>query len=578
MNRRTIDLDRPAVAWAAYAVVAGLVCFWRLGSLGLLQMEGIVADGGRTMLETGRWIVPRVFGEVYTFKPSMAYWLSAAAQTVADPRSSFWLRLPAAISGFGLGAIVMALVARIAGLRRGWTAGIACVTGILFIQKVHLAEFDVLLASGVGVATAAACVNLARASPSAGLWWLAYAGLTFGFLSKGLPALACFGPGLVVAATVLGKFRQLLRPGHLAALASFLVLTGGYLWAAERDAGPVVFEQPLLEAGIRGFGWGVRQEGPVLSKLADAEVAEDVEAISTDPEEAVLRTLLKPLLILVAFLPWSAAAAFGLRGAVPGSGAPAVRALGRGARAFFVTGIVVFMLIPTHEMRYYLPLAASVAILAGLVVGGPPLPIRSRRWLAWTASTVCVLAAIGAAAGGFESDADSVTTAVRLLLVVVGILATGFAVRALRRPVRGNSLAVLLVGALTLLCAENLAFRQHRGERRDLSRQAEQLGAALPAGETVWVLGPADLAGKSSALLYLLDRPVRTFRSAGAGAVVDGGWCLLSSDRPDPRSVLAGFEFEEVSSAEDPWRRYSLGRCSWRAADRPDHPARASDP
>ena len=45
----------------------------------VVTMEGIVGSGARHMLREGSWAVPQLYGELYTFKPPLAYWLAAAS-------------------------------------------------------------------------------------------------------------------------------------------------------------------------------------------------------------------------------------------------------------------------------------------------------------------------------------------------------------------------------------------------------------------------------------------------------------------------------------------------------------------
>ena len=84
-----------------------------------------------------------------------------------------------------------------------------------------MAEFDISLTAGVGVAVAAACYNLAASRPRWSIWLLGYVALAVGFLTKGVPALAVFAPGLLVAAWAAGRFRRLLGWRHLSAAALF---------------------------------------------------------------------------------------------------------------------------------------------------------------------------------------------------------------------------------------------------------------------------------------------------------------------------------------------------------------------
>lgn len=44
----------------------------RLGSTGLVSMEGMAVDDARCMLQLGDLSVPQVFGGIYTYKPALA--------------------------------------------------------------------------------------------------------------------------------------------------------------------------------------------------------------------------------------------------------------------------------------------------------------------------------------------------------------------------------------------------------------------------------------------------------------------------------------------------------------------------
>ena len=348
------DRDHPwPLALAIYWVVAGAVCFLRLGATGLVSMEGMVADGARSMMESGDWVVPRVYGEIYTYKPALAYWLAALPQTLADPPPEWLLRLPFAASGFVMGLLVLILIGRAVGPRAGLFCALASISTGLFIQKVRIAEYDTAVAAGVGVAVAAACCNLSSRRPRAGLWLLCYLALAFGFLAKGTPALMVYGPGLLAAGLVTGRWRRLLELRHIVAALLFVGLVGGYLVLAYRSVGPQAFEQPIAEAGVRGVGWRLDQ-------------GETTTTVAT-----LLRSVAKPALIGAAFLPWSVLLPFSLllaRRRHRADDPSALLLLSAGA--FLMAGTLAFMATPTHEMRYYLPLCVPAGILCGMVAAG----------------------------------------------------------------------------------------------------------------------------------------------------------------------------------------------------------------
>ena len=120
---------------------------------------------------------------------------------------------------------------------------------------------------------------------------------------------------------------------------------------------------------------------------------------------------------------------------------------------------------------------------------------------------------------------------------------------------------VLAVGALALLGAQVLGFEPYRAAKRDLSSEALEVARHLPAGETVWVLGPADLAGKHSSLFHYLDRPVRAFRPRRE-LPEDGAHCLLTAGNLERLAAEPAFAFRETARVDHPWFSYRLGVCS----------------
>lgn len=467
-----------------------------LGSTGLVRMEGMVAAIAGEMLASGDFLVPRLYGELYTYKPPLLYWLAAAAFHLTGSTSEWALRLPVVLSSALLSLATVRFVGRIAGRRTGVVAGLASVSGALFVQKSRIAEFDAPLACFVGLAVLAACDALVRTGSSTRhetvSWLLCYLALTAAFLTKGLPALLVFIPGLVLAAVGSGRLRDLTRGPHLCGAALFISLAATYLLSAYATAGPALFAQPLDEARLRGVGWSL---------------------------EAVSLSLLKPALIWAFFLPWS----LPLFWARP-KGGSAIDRLLRVAWCFLLAGVVAFMLVPTHEPRYYLPLAAPFAVLGAVGV--------ERMALSTVAARQRLPAGLGFLVGGLTValalwPEALVTSALgRVVLFAFGAATLGVASRAIARQTGPAHLtAVLLLTALSSWGAETLAFGPRRALARDQRQAALALAPSLAGVDTVWTPGPAGSAGKYSALLHYLDRRVQTF---GAGEQPPpGAHCLI---------------------------------------------------
>ena len=559
--RRRLDPHRWPGAVFIYSLIGAVVCFWRLGATGLVSMEGMTFDTAGRMLDSGDWVVPYLYGEIYSFKPALAYWLGGIPLALAAQPSEALLRLPFAASGFVMGLAVLILVGRLAGWRGGLLSAIASITGLLFLQKARMAEFDIVLTAGVGVAVAAACVNLSAPRQRWGIWLLAYGALAAGFLAKGVPALVAFGPGLLLAALAAGRLRWLFGWRHLSAVALFAAISGGYLWAAWEVAGPAAFEQPREESRVRGFSWLGRKEAAVESA--------ETRWIS-DPDDrwgegwvrVVALAVVKPVSIWAAFLPWTLLLLYPLRRrAGPEGRLPRLLSgrLERCAGGFLVGGTLMFLLVPTHEMRYYLPLCVPAGILCGLLADRLLALERGRiRGLLAACFGLAALFAVATVVLALRFSSPPIAMGDRLILAAAGVLGSVASVYFWRR--RGL-LGLLGIAVLCAMLSQYLGMEPYRAGKRDLRPQAEELAPYLPVGEPVWVPGPAGKAGKHASLFYYLDRPIRAFRPE-RGLPPPGARCLVTARDLDELATVPGFRFREIARAEHVWFSYRLGFCS----------------
>lgn len=486
------------VAVAATALTLGLV---GLGSTGLVRMEGMVAAIAEEMLRSGDFAVPRLYGEIYSYKPPLLYWLVAASVELTGSTTEWTVRLPSALSSLLLGLAMLFFVGRVAGSRAGAVAGIASFSSVLFLEKFRVAEFDAVLTAFVGVAVTAACYILSDDEGSKGrplVWGVCYLMLTAALLSKGLPALMAFVPGLILAALRNGRRRVLFGWAHLAGVALFAVLIGAYVWRAHAAAGWAPFLQPLEEASLRGGEWSLGAFG---------------------------MTWLKPLLILAFFLPWSTVVLWGLSwhlswGSAGATGGHRAERMTVAAYSFLIAGTAAFMCVPTHESRYYLPLAAPIAIIAGVTLDRGPIPHTGRRLVTVLAG---ILGLVTVMLGALPVLATP-TTSGRLLLLVAGLAAASTSVWTARRRSRRLT-AALMLSSLCFWAAETQVFGPRRAEKRDQRQVALELSESLPAVDVLWTLGPAGTAGKYSGLLHYLGRRVRTFSPVEGPP--PGGICVL---------------------------------------------------
>ena len=517
--RRVIETIRPKVpAWIGWSrqwlgatllllVVGTLACLVNLGGTGLVSMEGMLTEGGQNMLVDGQWAVPVLYGEIYTYKPAFAYWLSAGAQTLErsigqSPMArslglspEFWLRLPFGLAGLVLGFGIFVVVGRILGPGAGFFAASATMLNSLFAEKIRLAEFDGPLAATVGIAILFASVSLVIERQRLLGWLACYVALTLGILAKGTPAVMVFAPGLLLSALVLGELRRLFSWRHL--FPFFLMVAAIFFygfWAVE-TSGTEVFAQPVSEAGARGVSWSL---------------------------DALATTLTKPLLIFAVFLPWSLLLSAAIRNRVgtPSDGHRQLfdttssdgrrrRGLVLAALCFLVAAIATFMLVPTHKMRYYLPLATPLGLAAGIALDS--LLLREpKRLLIRTTQALLLVLTVTVFALALSNRPPGWP------IGVVGAILFASAAFA-KTHTGGQKLSQLCLAiGLVIVVGQSYVVIPQRAAKRDLSDLAREMAKSIPEDVIVFIEGPSDTAGKHASFLHYLERTIATYPALSA--------------------------------------------------------------
>jgi 4-amino-4-deoxy-L-arabinose transferase-like glycosyltransferase len=104
-------MARP-LAPAAAILIAGVVILWGLGAPPLMQPdEGRNAEVAREMAAAGTWVVPTLEGHPYLDKPA-AYFVAVALSLLAFGDNAFAARLPSALCGLGVLAMLYAFARR----------------------------------------------------------------------------------------------------------------------------------------------------------------------------------------------------------------------------------------------------------------------------------------------------------------------------------------------------------------------------------------------------------------------------------------------------------------------------------
>jgi len=222
INAPLTETCKPEAGWTqsgalAIVFVAALACFVPLPvDSPLAGTEGHRAITAHQMVESGEWLVPRMYGRVYLAKPPLHYWIAATFETVSGHASPFIWRLPSAVEG----AILASLLCWLAGRWFGGVAGI--VSGLAYVSMVAMwgedRGADIDLTNALVSTVAAICLLEMQFGLNRKMaWWIILGGLAIGasFLTKGPCGLPPILGALIWIAIVRIRERkasQLLKP------------------------------------------------------------------------------------------------------------------------------------------------------------------------------------------------------------------------------------------------------------------------------------------------------------------------------------------------------------------------------
>lgn len=436
---------RPALAWLVIVIAWTAIYLPALGTRELQGEEARRVLPGRTMLQTGDWIVPRSAGRIYNRKPPMVNWAAAAAIKLTGRMDEWTVRMPSVVGILAMTLCVFGLGRAFLGTDCGLFAAIVCLTNIGFIEKGRLIEIEALYISLFGIALMLWLHFWWREKPSAA-WLSSLPVLGLGFLTKG-PVHVWYFYAIVIA-IILAESRGarapaprplilLLHWSHLLGIALFLA---AFLpWALanaarnpQKDSGAVWSEQITHRLGFSEFdftSWLLQIPQSLINFLPWA--------------------LLLPLAwnkTIVA--QWDSLGRTGLW----------IRALRNGLAIAFL----VIAVLPSSRPRFMLPLNLAGAVLLALV-----LPLAGQRLLARLAKGSSILSTAAWLVGLVACVLAWFITFVRppsgeahALVVVALLLVGGFLFTLQRRQALGEGiLRVAFHGlAVAVTCVAFLAF------------------------------------------------------------------------------------------------------------------------
>jgi 4-amino-4-deoxy-L-arabinose transferase-like glycosyltransferase len=217
--------------WVALIFLVGLACFVPLpANSPLAGTEGHRALTAHQMVESGEWLVPRMFGRVYLAKPPLHYWIIASFERISGLATPFVWRLPSAVEGALLAAAVSWFAGRWFGSIASPIAGLSYIALIAMWGEDRGADIDIT--NALSCTVAALCLLELVVGPTAerggrAIWIIAATlAIAASFLTKGPCGLPVILGAMIWIAVIRIRGRA---PHQLASPAFWLPLVGGIL-------------------------------------------------------------------------------------------------------------------------------------------------------------------------------------------------------------------------------------------------------------------------------------------------------------------------------------------------------------
>ena len=528
---------------AVLALTAGAYLL-RMDLLPAVGEEPRVATMAREMLETGDWLVPRQQGQVFAERPPMGAWLMAIVGALRGRVDEWAIRLPSALAILWTAAAIYAYGRCFLSPLGAAYAACAYATAAQVLEIGRMGESEAVFTALLSSALLLWHAGQTRGWRAVVYWPLAYALLAGAALVKGPQAPVYVLGAIVVHCALRRRWRELLSPPHLLALAvgAGLVCAWAVPFALATDRHALWTAWALLSA--KRFG---------LDGLA-----------------AHLATY--PLEVASCLLPWSVIALPLIW--------PSVRRRLRDRPehvAFLITACAVSFptvwLAHGAKARYFLPMYPCAALLLGFIAQrlyeAPRGSAARLRWdlLGWASLTLAVGAAIALTlADVLPLDRLPIEGIERLkpptpdrILLIVACLLAAAAMHLSRRGRLAAHWGVLAMGLFMASMYQGVVMNvSHRAWHRPDAEVAALVGS-VPVEHELVSFGPID-----HRFCYLLDRHVSELPWPRDASDVPPGvrYFFMSrwpGDNAERKRLGRGLQWHEVRPGSLPFRWRRLG-------------------
>lgn len=247
-------------------LASALILLFMLGTPEIWTQEIRWAEICRTMMTSGDYLHPYLYGYPYYDKPLLSYWFMIGTSFLLGHLSEWSLRLPSALAGIVATGCTYWLGKHLVNKRVGLIAGWMLITTYYFIFWARTANSDMLNVAGILLALTWYFKH--KEHPGFYNYCVFFCIIAIASLCKGL--LAAVIPVLVIIPDLLmnKEWQKHLRPSLLLAAIPALIIYFLPFWASTHFGGQQYGESGLVEVfreNILRFVHPFDHQGPIYT-------------------------------------------------------------------------------------------------------------------------------------------------------------------------------------------------------------------------------------------------------------------------------------------------------------------------